>query len=158
MNDFHASTSPTNGAHRFSSWRRAAAIWGSVGAALCVAACSPPPELTHAHRLERAASWAESVALSERLASHREVPSTFVRDAIATAAREVDQLASQTLDDPDVPLPMRDETRAPLEALKAALDESARAQIPPDAVALASIELRLRTLARDARTRAGSPS
>jgi hypothetical protein len=76
---------------------QAAAVAAALCAVTCVG-CAQDPGAAYARQLQRAASWSASLQFAGECARAGKVPHTYMRDLIATAAREVDAITRQTHD------------------------------------------------------------
>jgi hypothetical protein len=114
-------------------------------AAMACAGCQSSPARQSARALDAAASSAASVAFAERRYHAGDVPRAFVRDAIASAAREVRQVRLK----PDTTIATT--TISTLDGLASMLDDAQRTGTWPDEGALVSAADRLREAARRVR-------
>jgi hypothetical protein len=128
---------------------------GSIACCLVVAlstvACARDPNVKYARLLERAASWASAVQFTNELAQDRRVPMTYVRDAVATASKELAAIRAQIAAQDTIAETARHPAVAWCARLTALFEEAGAAGTIRDAGEVREIEGRLRAAARDAR-------
>jgi hypothetical protein len=131
-----------------------------VGHALAVCAvtagCSRNPQIEYARLLERAASWASSVAFTGELAGEGRVPAPFVRDVMTAAGKELRQIRSEVSTHDEVSDAARRDSAEWCSRLGAIVDAAARSRRLLDAGEVRDLEGRLRAAARAARGGAGT--
>jgi hypothetical protein len=115
------------------------------------AACRHSPGLAYARQLERAASWASSVAFTAELAQQRRVPARFVDDAMTTAAKELKTIQADIAARNEVNESARRQAADWCRRLDQLIEESVVSRSLSGTGEIREIEQRLRAAARDAR-------
>jgi hypothetical protein len=120
---------------------------------LVAAGCRRSPEIAYARQLERAASWASSVAFTTELAGQRKVPAHFVDEVMSTAVKEVRTIEADITARDEVDETARRQAADWCGRLKQLIEQRAASPVVAGATEIREIEQRLRTAARAARAR-----